>query len=394
MANGLHRSPRVAAIAVSAVAVCMAVGLAWRSVDINLERACAVADTPYLPLCPADLPGSEQRLVRLRARIASNPGDSAAYVQLALFDRSAARPALQAAAARLSPVNPNVLLLQAIAALDAQDWPRAVGPLVHLAEHYANQPSALVLARLIAGGQGQLLAEHLRPSSRWLPQVLGQMPQVAGVFSAGLPLVAQAMQRGALDPGTLPAYIRQLKAAGAWADAYSLWLVLHGRALPVLYNGSFDQPFLPDGFDWELGAPLPSSRAGAITDQLAVDQRGLVLDIRFTGRTVSSPVLRQHLFLGEGRYRLRGDYKASQLRVEQGLVWRVRCTAPELPASQSAALGDTAGAWQAFTFEFVIPAGCGLVAALQLETYEPLNAATGITGKVAFDDFSLEKLSR
>jgi hypothetical protein len=189
-------------------------------------------------------------------------------------------------------------------------------------------------------------------------------------------------------------YVRQLKAAGAWADAYSLWLVLQGTSMPTLNNGSFDQPFVSDGFDWEAATAGPPSRAGAIVERRGAEERGAVLDLRFTGRAIAVPMVRQYLFLGEGRYRLRGEYMTRQLRMEEGLAWNVHCTASKTRAGGSPGLADTAGAWRSFAFEFTVPAGCGLVASLQLETFTPSEAALGARGRVAFDAFSLEKVGR
>jgi hypothetical protein len=367
--------------------------LAWLCVGANLERACVTVDTPYLDLCPGRVPGSPAHLAALRSHIAANPGDTNAYVQLALLDRSAVRAGAVDAAATLTPTEPNILTLRAAAALDRQDWAGAAGALVQLTEYGAKPQAALVLAGMIAAGHGPLLSAYLTPGSHWLAPVLAQMAQTKAPFSAALPLVARGLQTGILDPTTVLSYVRQLKAAGAWVDAYSLWLRLHAKALPLLYNGGFDEAFQPDGFDWEVAARAPSNRAGAFVDRRRVEQRGSVLEIRFTGRAMQVPLVRQYLFLGEGRYRLRGDYMAHQLRIEQGLAWTVNCTAAT-QAGKSAALEDTAGAWQPFSFEFSVPAGCGLVASLQLETYAPSEAALGARGQVAFDAFSLQKLGR
>jgi hypothetical protein len=189
-------------------------------------------------------------------------------------------------------------------------------------------------------------------------------------------------------------YIRQLKAAGSWVDAYSLWVALHPRALPMLYNGRFNQAFQPDGFDWELPPHGIAARAGALVERAATgeEKREAALDIRFTGRAIAMPLVRQNLFLGPGRYRLRGDYKVTQLRMEDGLAWVVRCGAGAgSTAGRSAGLRDTGG-WQRFEFEFSIPEKCGWVASLQLETFTPLEASAGSRGRASFAGLSLEKL--
>jgi hypothetical protein len=119
-----------------------------------------------------------------------------------------------------------------------------------------------------------------------------------------------------------------------------------------------------------------------------------MLDIRFTGRPFAVPLVRQYLFLGPGRYRLRGDYKAAQLRMEEGLAWTVRCTASAVQAGKSAGLNDTGNAWQPFEFEFSVPRNCGWVASLQLETFTPIQATLGSRGRAAFDSLALQQVER
>ncbi|MGZ5786291.1 MAG: hypothetical protein ACXWJM_10260 [Ramlibacter sp.] len=378
-----------ARIGLGVAAGCAAFVLAWSCVGVNLARGCAVEDAPYLDLCPgAPTPES------LRERIGRNPGDSAAYVQLALIDRSPARPRYVGSAAQLAPNDGNVLLMQAGAALDRQDWPHAVEPLVRLTNFRENTNASQVLARLIAGGQGELLFPHVTPGSHWLPRALGELPALKAPFSAVLPLLARALKAGVLSPDDARVYLRQLKSAGDWLDAYSLWVSLHEGPIPALYNGSFEEPFDPDGFDWEPAIATRASRAGAIVERRGSDKHGAVLDIRFTGRALPVPLVRQYLFIGEGRYRLRGEYMAHQLRMEQGLAWNVQCTGVAASAGRTGALGDTGGSWEPFTLDISVPSDCGAVTSLQLETFAPFEAALGARGRVAFDALSLEKLGR
>lgn len=385
-------SRQVAAAVVVAVGACIALLMAKQVVNVNMARTCITQDTPYFDLCPALPWGSAGHLDHLRSRIDSDPGDANAYVQLAMADRSAQRPKSIDAAQRVAPNQRDVVLLQAAAALDKQDLPQAVGHLIQLSEYWDNTQASFALARLIGAGQGNLLSPHIQAGSLWFTRVMAQMPQAKAAFSTALPLVAQALKAGILDAGTVNGYIRQLKASGSWADAYGLWLSLHGKPLPVLYNGGFEEAFQADGFDWEPTSTTPASKAGAIIERRGAEQRGTVLDIRFTGRALAIPLVRQYLYLGPGRYRLRGEFMARQLRMEQGLAWSVNCTAAATQTGRSAALGETGGAWQPFEFEFSIPAGCGLASSLQLETFAPFEAALGARGRVAFDSFSLEKL--
>jgi hypothetical protein len=373
------------------VGLCLVLG--WRSLHVNLGRACIVNDTPYLGFCAAAKPAQAQTH-DLRTRIAANPGDTRAYVQLAQLETSPARQQLVDTAATLAPALSQVLSLQAAAAIERADWRKAVPPLIKLAQYYHNPGAAQLLAQLLANGQGPLLEEHVSSGKEWIPKVLEQMPQAKAPFSTALPLIAVALKQGVLQPDSIAPYVGRLKSAGAWTDAYSLWVTLHGKPLPTLYNASFDQEFALDGFDWEIAAQTPVSRAGAVIDRGRIDGRGAVLDIRFTGRALAVPLVRQHVFLGEGRYRLRGDYVANQLRFENGLAWTVRCsTAGAQVAGRSAALGNTES-WRPFQFEFVIPPGCGAVATIQLEPLTQVDAAVGTRGRASFDSFALERIGR
>jgi hypothetical protein len=380
--------------AVLAIAIPLALLLAWACANVNMARSCATDDTPYLDLCPVEDTKAPAHIDALRARIARNPGDSSAYVQLALDDRSAQRPNFVAAAALVAPNDPNVLLIRASSALERADWPTAVKALIDLTDVRDNPNASLVLARLIAAGHGSLMAPYLVPGSQWLQRALAQMPQQTAAFSAAVPLVAQALKAGILKPEDIRPYVRGLKSAGAWIDAFSLWLSLHKGPIPILYNGSFDQGFDPDGFDWEINASAPLRRAGAVIDRRGGENRGGILDIQFTGRALAVPLVRQYLFVGPGRYKLRGEYRAHQFRMEQGLAWTVQCTSGGASAGRSRALIDTSGIWQAFEFDFTVPRGCGAVASLQLETFAPFEAALGARGRVAFDAFVLEKIDQ
>ncbi len=383
---------QVHALALTVGGVGMAILLGWLCVSVNMERACSKQDTPYLDICPVPARGSPAHLAALRSAISANPGDANAYVDLALADRSSLQAGLRAAAAKVAPNHPSVLMARAVAALVRQDWGDAVAPLVQLVEHRDNVQAAQLLARLVAGGQSQVMYPYLTPGTHWVPKVLAQMPQPQFALSAALPLIVQAAKVGVVDADAVRIYVRQLKSSGAWVDAYSLWLARQGKAMSVLNNQSFDEPFQPDGFDWEITSSGPPSRAGAIVERKGTEARGTVLDVRFTGRAIGLPMVRQYLFLGEGRYRLRGDYMTRQLRMEQGLAWAVQCTAASMQAGRSAALADTGGSWSPFAFEFSVPRGCGPVASLQLETFAPSDAVLGARGRAAFDAFSLEKL--
>jgi hypothetical protein len=208
-----------------------------------------------------------------------------------------------------------------------------------------------------------------------------------------VPLMTEAANKGIVTPQVVLSTVRTLKHQGKWREAHTLWTAMQPKPAPLLFNGGFDEKIQAGGFDWET-APSPQGRAGALFLQRSIPDRGQVLEIQYTGRSVPTPIVRQFLFLAAGRYALNGQYMSSRLRMEQGLAWAVRCMDDEkVDAGRSEPMGDTADAWQNFGFEFEIPDDCGLVAGLQLETYAPFEAMAGFRGKVFFDALELRRLS-
>jgi len=385
---GVRARPLTATQGLAACCAVAVAALAFVVVDVNRQAACSTGDTFLVDLCPAPPRGPAQAQA-LRARIARNPGDTNAYRELALTDASASHNRLIDTAQRLAPNQPQLLVHQAAAAFDRGDAAAAVAPLIKVVDHYDAPLQAQALAQMITMGEGHLLAPHLTRSSRWPARVLAQMGAAGGSISSALPLIIPAARLQVLDAATLGRYVNDLKAAGAWADAYALWLAMQGaRSVPVLFNGGFDQPFQPYGFDWEVPDTTPRRRAGVIVERRGSDNRAGVLDLQFTGRSIALPIIRQQLFLAPGKYRLRGDHQARQFRAEQGLVWTLHCDAARVGTSPG--LGDTGGTWRAFAVDFTVPRSCGLVVRLQLETP---GAGQGARGRVAFDALSIERLA-
>lgn len=361
-------------------------------VSAHLRSACIEQDTPYLPLCDAPPPPEEQRQ-ELRERIARNPGDSLAWTRLLVAEGADDGDTVLPGAALAAPNNHNVARWQAAQALRQGRIEDAATLLVRILSHRSSPDSAKVLAQLAAGPQGPvLLRPHLATAAAWLPQVIAASTALKQSPADLLPVVVAAVEQKGLPPAARQRYMRSLKMSGQWLDAYGLWLALHKDSVPLLYNGSFDQPFEVDGFDWEFPNDGPRSRAGTVLQQDAAARRGLVLDVEFTGRRFSTPILRQFVFLAPGTYRVRGDYMAPKLRTEEGLVWRVQCTGGSRPfVGSSPPLRQTGGIWKTVEFEFTVPDDCGPVASVQLDPAGAYEAATGMKGHIAFDGFSLAR---
>ncbi|HEY0823042.1 MAG TPA: hypothetical protein VGD76_04580 [Ramlibacter sp.] len=378
----------------AAAATAAAVGVFLAGMSVHLRSACTERDTPYLPLCPEPTKEAEALRGQMRERIARNPGDSVAWTRLLVAVPREHSATVLTGAALVAPMDPMVARWRAAQALQNGRLPEGIALLVQILENRHSAESARVLAQIAATSDGlAYLRPHLAQGGKWLPQVLGASHAMKLPPGNVLPLVAEAVKKGALVDDARHLYMRSLKAGGHWLDAYGLWLAQHKDPVPLLYNGGFDQAMEPDGFDWEF-TRVPRSRAGVMVEQDAVARRGLVLGLEFTGRSFTAPLVRQYLFASPGTYRLRGEYMASKLRSESGLTWSVLCTSGRKAVlARSRPLQETGGVWKPFEVDFTVPPDCGAVASLQLETAAQYEAATGIKGRVAFDAFSLARMA-
>jgi hypothetical protein len=374
------------ALAVAAVAIF------WLAASAHLDRTCTLMDTPYLPLCGASAPSAAESGARLRQRIARNPGDSDAWAKLLVLQPD---DALLQGATQLAPNNPNVLRRRAGRALEKGDLPGAVVLLIDLVRYRSAGEAAAVLAQLAASPGGMaLLRPQLGDAKDWLPSVLGSMAAQKLPLGRALPLVMEAIDKDSFPPEAQRSYMRSLKAGGYWLDAYGMWLAQHKQELPLLYNGSFDEAFEPDGFDWEFPV-VARSRAGSLMDQPTMARRGRVLEIEFTGRHLARPLAWQYVFVAPGSYRFRGDYLGTKFRTQEGLVWSVRCMmGRSTPIARSQPLLDTGTVWRNFDLLFTVPDDCGPVVGIQLDVAADFEAAAGLRGSVAFDSFRLSRTAQ
>jgi hypothetical protein len=361
-----------------------ALGVLALSLHFNLGRLCAPSANS------ACSPGAQPpaQAAALRREIAANPALASAYVLLASSADAGDAAGTVRAASIAAPQEPNVLRARAQWHLAHNQLAQATADLVQLTEYYhavAREPS-VALARLVAAGHGELLRPHLQPGRQWFGVVLSTMIEEKIPLSAAGTLMTQASATGVLPPRRLSELMRGLKEAGNWVDAYGLWAGEHGGRVPVLYNGNFEQPFARDGFDWETSAG-PAGRAGALAERRRLPARGPVLEIQFTGKPIAATPIRQVVFAGPGRYVISGQYRTENLRTEKGLVWTVRCAAGKAAnrAGASAPLVDSQGTWAAFRFEASLPADCGPVSSLQVETADPSESNAGLRGRIPFD---------
>ena len=379
---------------VMAVLTAGAVALGWISLQRNVERACELDEWPHLSSCPKPETERSAQLADLRQRAARNPGDAANYLALALLTQSGSiAPLDEEAVLRVTSVlaaqDPVLHRVLATRALQRGQLPEAVHWLVRLVEGARDERAAQTMAALLAFPEGRAaVVSALQPASRWLEPLLRAMPAARVSIQQAMPLLEPALAMKLITSSQGLALVSQLKAEGAWLDAQALWLRLLGRPAPLIFNGGFEQGFIRGGFDWDL-PDAPVSRTGVQVQQPAIlGAQGRALELIFSGRPVTLPVLGQHLVLFPGSYAFHGRFMARRLRAGAGLSWVFTCAAGGAELARTPLLTDTQGRWQDVSVPVDVPSGCGAVS-MQLRTQLGSDALAGVQGDAYFDDFQL-----
>lgn len=392
-----------------ALATALAIGLGWQAWQVNITLACWKDEWPHLAVCD-DINGrtEPERWERLHQRLQRNPGDAQARVELAVlahtggFGTPAERSALLDQALAAAPQHPEVLQLQAARALDARQWPQALEPLQRLVRFHASTPAAQTMVQLLQVAPAlpaldEALRQAVREDADWLERVLRAMPGMKVPVGQAWPLLAEAMAHHRLAPRLGQFVTGRLKAEGRWTEAQVVWLHLWDRPLPLLFNGGFESDFVAQGFDWEVPGPN-DHRAGAQVTLVGRGERGRVLRVRLAGKGFRSPLVRQHLVLPPGHYRLQGDWQSTDLRSAQGLSWVLTCLGG--PGSQprelarSAPLQPTGRDWKTWQLDVQVPdTGCGPGLQLALQPHAAYEARAGMQGEIVFDAMRLDTAS-
>ena len=388
-----ERQRRAGLLLWCAVCTGLAVVLWWWAYPKQLERACWIGEWPFEERCSAFALGtaSDNPPELYSQHLQRNIGDSHAYIWLTqkLWDVDRLRAAaLLPTTARLAPVDNRVLAMQAEAALQARDWPRAAQVLVQLAERgYGPARQPLTLMMLNPDTQDHVKAQ-LTAHARWLDPTLATMDAKIPVTPL-LPFVTEGLKLGVVSPATVIAMMERLKSAGNWMDAYALWVTTLGQVKAGLYNAGFDQRASQQGFDWQWARPQGAKQGMRVTQVAAAPKAGSMLQVELTGRAaLAQPLVRQDMVLPfDNRFRFSGRYMSDRFRTREGVVWALRCAQGGERWAQTAALKDTQRQWTSFELDVVVPASCAGAIRLQLETTQDWEARTGLTGVLYFDDF-------
>jgi hypothetical protein len=387
-------------MAVMAALVLVAVWLGWKAWDVNITMSCWKNEWPHLQVCD-EINGRtpQEQVARLEERIRENPGDHLALVKLmVLAHQPGAAPHLDPAvllerARKVAPQHVNVLLLSSQQAVARQQWPQAIDTLTRLSRYHDNAPARATLAEMIQASErdpqiAQALQASARADSGWLDGVLRWLPQAKVPTVAAMPLVDVLLEQQALTPKLGLALVRQLKAENEWETAHALWLYLWNRPLPLIFNGDFEQAFLPGGFDWET-VGNNDHRAGAQVSLVGRKERGQVLRVGFNGKSMPSPIVKQVLPLRPGKYRFSLSAQSTDLRSAEGLAWVFTCTVGGIELLRSAPVKATGRDWQKQTLSLEVPKGCGPAVTLSLQPQATYEARAGMRGEMVFDALTL-----
>jgi len=232
-----------------------------------------------------------------------------------------------------------------------------------------------------------------------LARVLQQRPQWrAGLLAllqrAEDPRAADAVMSalradGGLSEAEFDQWIAYLLRQDRWGEAYGRWvgsIDLQGAALPLVYNGQFEQPVSGRGFDWRM------ARIPGVSVEFAPDGNasGLSAHATFRSRPVPRVNLEQPLLLAPGAYRFSARMRADGLRSDRGLEWHLACAGPAGSLASSERVEGTFG-WRTVTMDVTVPViGCQ-GQWLRLRNPAPSGTAQQVSGDLWFDDVAIAR---
>ena len=323
----------------------------------------------------------EGRGFRLLAEAAAQQGDLAQA------------QALYEIAARRSPRDVRTRAWLIEHSLVAGDFPAALQHVDALLRTSPGQGGVLMplLAKLAADPAfANALAHTLASRPPWRGSMLATLQQAEDPRSADQVLSALRSKQG-LSAEEFDQWIASLIQQGRWGEAYSRWvstLQLDNGALPLIYNGQFEDMPTGRGFDWRL-LRIPGVSLDFQTDPGA---KGQVAHAVFRGRPVAQVNLEQPLLLGPGRYQFSSRMRAQALRSERGLEWAITCLGQSEPMATSPPLQGTFD-WRSMEMEVVVPDTDCPGQWLRLRNPVPAGSIQQVSGELWFDEVVIQPAS-
>jgi hypothetical protein len=335
--------------------------------------------------------------------IDDNPAEIAALVMLAK-DREAAGDIAGASKAYrvaidLAPLDREVLALASSHFLRQDDM---VGlPLLgRLMTSYpeSRKQAFAALAGLLALNRYQVAVGAMAASDPpWLAPFVADACRRGTDPALLAPLVLKVSSSGTAAHAAAACVVDKLRAAGKWEQAYHLWLNLLPRTLRgklgFVFNGGFELPPGPAGFDWILqqGRERATGHEAAIARAMGAEgQRAL--RVAYNGNRQSGLPIRQYLVLQPGRYELTGMVRLEAVKAARGINWTVRCMEGDKPRRIVARSERFQGSspWQRFAMDVEIDGSCS-GHGLQLEPVGEDGALAFVGGTAWFDDIFLQR---
>lgn len=249
-----------------------------------------------------------------------------------------------------------------------------------------------VAALAEADGSRDAVVALLTRNPPWRPGLLNQY--LVSVRDGRTPLRVLVGLKTSPHPPTaaeLRAYLDFLIGHNLYDLAYYAWL----QFLPpeqlasagLLFNGSFEQPFSGQPFDW-----LITKGAGFTADRIRrTDKAGeQALAIDFGQGRVGFQPMTQMTLLAPGTYTLMLQYKG-HLVGRRGLLWRISCAASGEVLGESPMLLGPEPRWKEMRVPFSVPAAdCRAQKVLLVHDARSASEQM-VTGSMMFDELTITR---
>jgi len=394
--------------ALSAIAILIALVLAWRVISSGIAALQAGGGTAFV-VAPPEISATTAPEAAWRTEVSKYPVDHKALVMLARDlerqGRIADARAAMDEAVQLAPVDQRTLLEVIAFYLRTGDTSRALPLMQRAADFYPGMHESLwpaFAAALDGSGQGDFFASVAGANPDWWPEFFRYACQKSTNMDALQRVFAARTAAGVADTDERRCLIDRLQHENRWVNAYQIWL----NSLPpeqrqrigYVFNGSFEWPLSDVGFDWRIPAQNGVDVAIVPIDGVT---GGRALRVEFTRKLWEGPPVQQHLMLFPGRYRFEGRGRVDALQTWLGAQWGLYCVPVNGGrALQLARAGRFMGSsgWEAFGGDFTVPGDCP-VQLLRLELANPRGAAemddqvtVRLRGSIWFNDLRVRSL--